>query len=356
MQSSILGERNVKSKVIYTAVLALTAISGLSHLACAQDNSGPLLPHVGGQVTTAFSNRFGPDAEGTVTFTAIAPEQLSLSYVSTRGLTVSRTLRIADRQSSKNYVLGYAADMPQTIPGATSLGISGASLVELRTTGKTALSLIYDTKLSKIDGQLTLVEKDIKIPVLIEDQVVQVPAVHASGTFGSGSKSGTGDFYFLDNKNNPLMLQSTIQFSWEKDVRAERIIRVTAGASMKSAMEQSLKTLRSYDLYGIHFDFDKATVRPESAALIKEIAVTLKNNPTWTLHINGHTDSIGSPEYNQKLSSERAAAVAAAIVKQGITPNRLQTEGFGEAKPKGDNATLQGRALNRRVELLRTDR
>jgi outer membrane protein OmpA-like peptidoglycan-associated protein len=168
--------------------------------------------------------------------------------------------------------------------------------------------------------------------------------------------TGTGDFYFLDNKNNPLMLQSTIQFSWEKDIRAERITRVTAGPSMKSAMEQSLKTLRNYDLYGIHFDFDKATVRDDSAALIKEIALTLKNNPTWTLQINGHTDSMGNPAYNQKLSSERAAAVAAAIVNQGIAANRLQTAGLGETKPKGDNATLQGRSLNRRVELLRTDR
>jgi OOP family OmpA-OmpF porin len=62
---------------------------------------------------------------------------------------------------------------------------------------------------------------------------------------------------------------------------------------MRSEMEQSLSTLRKYDIYGIHYDFDKATMRPESAALIKDIALTLTNNPTWTLQINGHTDSIG---------------------------------------------------------------
>ncbi len=346
----------MKLNRICTGIVTLMAFAGLSQLASAQDNSGPLLPHVGGQITTAFSNRFGPDAEGTVTFTTIAPEQLNVTYASTRGLTVSRAILVADRQSSKTYVLGYASEMPLAIPGATSLGISGASLVELRTTGKTELSLIYDAKLSKIDGQLTLLEKDIKIPVLVEDQVVQVPAVRASGTFVTGEKSGNGDFYFLDNKNNPLMLQSTIQFNWEKDLRAERIIRVTAGASMKSAMEQSLNTLRRYDLYGIHFDFDKATLRSASASLIKEIALTLKNNPTWTLQVNGHTDSIGNATYNQKLSADRAAAVAAAIVAQGIAANRMLTGGFGSTQPKDDNATLHGRALNRRVELLRTDR
>ncbi len=339
------------------ALLALVAVAGLSRMAfSAEEYAGPLLPHVGGQMTTAFSNRFGPDSEGTVTFSAVTPQVVGVNYISTRGLNATRDILIADRQNAKTYVLGYASNMPKVIPATTSLGISGQSLVELRTTGKTALSLIHDANLSKIDGQLALVQKDIKIPLLIEDQIVQVPAVRASGKFAAGGKTGTGDFYFLDNKNNPLMLQSTIQFSWEKEERAERIIRVTAGASMKSAMEQSLSTLRRYDLYGIHFDFDKATVRAESADLIKEIAVTLKNNSTWTLQINGHTDAIGDAPYNKKLSAERAESVAAAIVQQGIAADRLKTGGLGAGEPKGDNATLQGRALNRRVEMLRTDR
>ena len=148
--------------------------------------------------------------------------------------------------------------------------------MELRNTGKTQLSLIYDAKLSRIDGQVTLIEKDIRVPLIIDDQVVQIPVVHASGTFTGVGGSGTGDFYFLDNKNNPMMIQSTIQFSFEKNPRTERIVRVAAGASMRSAMEQSLSTLRRYDLYGIHFDFDKARMRPESAALIKDIALTLR--------------------------------------------------------------------------------
>lgn len=334
---------------------ALCVWCGPAQQALAQD-SGPLLPHVGGQVTTAFSNRFGPDAESTVTFNSVSPELISLNYASTRGLMVPRNLQGADRRNSSVYVLGYAQNMPLVIPGTTSLGISGASLLELRNTGKTALSLAYDAQLSRIDGQLTLVEKDIRIPVMVENQVMQVPALHATGNFRSGDKTAIGDFYFLDNKNNPMMLQSTLQLSWEKQVRSERIVRVTAGASMRSAMEQSLSTLRKYDVYGLHFDFDKATLRPESAKLIKDIATTLKNNPTWTLQINGHTDSIGDAAYNEKLSAARAASVGSALVNQGVEAGRLATGGFGETQPKGNNATLDGRALNRRVELLRTDR
>lgn len=322
----------------------------------AQEYAGPLLPHVGGKVTTAFSNTFGPDAESTLTFTEIAPDSLSVTYESTRGLTVYRKTLMQDRANARTYVLGYAAKMPSVIPNTTSLGVSGAVLEELRNTGKTALTLAYDADLAAIPGQLTLVEKMIKVPILIEDQVVQVAAIRAKGTFAGAGKTGTGEFLFLDNKNNPMMLESKIQFSWEKQPRNERITRVTAGQSMRSAMEQSLNTLRRYDLYGIHFDFDKATIRPDAASLIADIALTLKNNPTWTLQINGHTDSIGKPEYNQKLSADRAAAVANAIAKQGINPARLASGGFGSTQPKGDNTTLEGRALNRRVELLRTDK
>lgn len=333
------------------------ALGTILHLegASAQD-PGALLPHVGGSVTTAFSNRFGPDAEGTVTFNAVTPQQVDLVYSSTRGLMANRNLLAPDRANSRTYILGYAKEMPLVIPGTTSLGISGATLVELRTKGSAPISLIYDSNLARIDGQLKLLEKDIRIPLIVEDRVIDVPAVHASGVFKDGAREGAGDFYFLDNKHNPMMLQSTLHFSWEKELRSERIIRVAAGASMRSAVEQSLNTLKRYDVYGLHFDFDRATLRPESADLIKDIATTLKNNPTWSLQINGHTDSIGDPAYNKKLSAERAAAVAAALANQGIAAGRMQTSGAGESKPKADNATLQGRALNRRVELVRTDR
>ena len=169
---------------------------GLVIDASAQDYAGPLLPHVGGQVTTAFANRYGPDAEAYITFTATTPEALGLNYSSTRGLNVRRNVLMADRRNSQTYVLGYASNMPLVMPSTTSLGISGASLVELRDTGRTALSLIYDAKLSQISGQLTLIEKNLRVPLIIDDKEVQVPALHASGNFTGAGKSGTGDSIF----------------------------------------------------------------------------------------------------------------------------------------------------------------
>jgi outer membrane protein OmpA-like peptidoglycan-associated protein len=108
------------------------------------------------------------------------------------------------------------------------------------------------------------------------------------------------------------------------------------------------------DVYGIYFDFASDKLRPESAPVLAEIAATLKNNPTWKLHVNGHTDNIGGDAYNLDLSNRRAAAVKQALVTQyQIDPARLDPQGFGATQPKESNDTLAGRARNRRVELIR---
>lgn len=346
------------SKPILRMLLAaLTVCAACTALtASAQQYAGPLLPHVGGRVTTAFSNHFGPDAESTVTFTSVTPQAISIDYVSSRGLLSQRDIQASDQSTARKYVLGYAKNMPRVIPGSTSLGISTAVLEELRNTGHASLNLVYDADLNSIDGQLYLVERAKKVPIIVENKLMDVEAIKAEGKFGSGSRYGTATFVFLDNKSNPMLIDSNIKFSWEDRPREERIIQVTAGQSMKSAMEQSLSTLKRYDLYGLHFDFDKASLRPESAALLDDIALTLKSNPSWSLRIVGHTDSIGEPAYNQKLSNERAGAVVAALTKLGVAATRLEFSGAGEAEPKGDNGTLEGRALNRRVELIRTDK
>jgi outer membrane protein OmpA-like peptidoglycan-associated protein len=153
-----------------------------------------------------------------------------------------------------------------------------------------------------------------------------------------------------------MLIQYTLTFTGESQPRTEKIIRVTAGSSQRAKMEQALRTLKSYDLYGIHFDFDKASVQPQAYRLIDDIAVSLTNNPTWQLRIVGHTDSLGDAAYNQRLSAERANAVKTRLVGKGIAADRLETAGAGASEPKAGNETLHDRAINRRVELVRTDR
>jgi len=106
-------------------------------------------------------------------------------------------------------------------------------------------------------------------------------------------------------------------------------------------------------LYGIYFDTDKATLKPESGATLKEIAKFLKENPTMRIHIVGHTDSTGDFEHNRKLSEARAQSVVRELAgKHGIAANRLAAHGVGPLAPVASNHTEEGRAKNRRVELV----
>jgi len=104
-------------------------------------------------------------------------------------------------------------------------------------------------------------------------------------------------------------------------------------------------------LRGINFDFDKANIKPEFTPVLDEGVDILKANPDVKIVIGGHTDSIGTPEYNQKLSERRAQSVLDYFAKKGIDKNRMKAVGYGETKPIADNKTKEGRALNRRVEL-----
>ncbi len=344
------------NKLVGVLILAVSGIIFPIASLMAQ-NSGPFSAHDGLLIVRAYTSSFGPDAEEYNRFEAVTPTHVDLDYSDTRGIRAKRRVLAQDMRSGRVYLIGFDPKVALTIPGTTSLGLSSAALQELRATGRTNVSLMYDSKLSTINGTLTVVQKGIKFPVLIENQIVEIAAIRVSGVFQSGSRSGTGDFYFYDDVNQPVLLQYDIRFSWEKTPRTVRTVRVQAGRSQQVAMAKTLATVRKLDIYGIHFDFDKATIQPQSASLIADIATTLKLNPKWTLAVRGHTDSIGKADYNKKLSLQRAELVRQALItKHGIDPGRLEAEGLGASQPKAANTTLQGRAANRRVELARTDR
>jgi OOP family OmpA-OmpF porin len=99
------------------------------------------------------------------------------------------------------------------------------------------------------------------------------------------------------------------------------------------------------------FDFDKAVVKPAGKAKLDDLVGKIKGINLEVIIAVGHTDSIGSDAYNQKLSVRRAEAVKAYLVSKGIEKNRVYTEGKGEKQPVASNKTKEGRAKNRRVEI-----
>jgi len=119
------------------------------------------------------------------------------------------------------------------------------------------------------------------------------------------------------------------------------------------AMAKEIFQTGSISIYGILFDFDKATIKPESSATFAEIANLLNENPDLKLYVVGHTDNQGSLDYNTNLSQKRASSVVNELVnKHGISQNRLTPKGLAFLAPVDTNRNEEGRSKNRRVELV----
>jgi outer membrane protein OmpA-like peptidoglycan-associated protein len=134
----------------------------------------------------------------------------------------------------------------------------------------------------------------------------------------------------------------------EQDIMAQDVIADSA------SLARDISSTGHVSVYGIHFDFDKATVKRESDAILKEISKLLKQNSDLKLLIVGHTDNVGKISYNMELSRARAEAVVNVLVsKYGVAEDRLSPYGVGPLAPVASNETEEGRALNRRVELVK---
>jgi OOP family OmpA-OmpF porin len=105
-------------------------------------------------------------------------------------------------------------------------------------------------------------------------------------------------------------------------------------------------------LTGPHFAFDDANLTPQGRAKVRNVAATLNRYPARRVDVNGYTDSFGSDAHNQRLSEDRAETVKQALVEDGVAANRISTRGYGDSNPVASNATAEGRAQNRRVEII----
>src|SRR2546426_1711117 len=101
-----------------------------------------------------------------------------------------------------------------------------------------------------------------------------------------------------------------------------------------------------------NFDFDRATIKPSGRDVLDGAVKTLRDNPSLHVVVEGHTDSVGSDAYNRKLSERRAKAVRDYLVRQDIESSRITTHGYGKSRPVASNDTAEGRAENRRAEII----
>ena len=138
-------------------------------------------------------------------------------------------------------------------------------------------------------------------------------------------------------------------YCWVHGAEAQQVAVVEEVVVEEVAVAEPAEAVRVE--LDVKFDFDKAQVKQESYGDIKALADFMKQYPQTSTVVEGHTDSVGSDAYNQGLSERRASAVRDVLVNQyGVESGRVQAVGYGESRPVADNATADGRAINRRVE------
>ena len=142
------------------------------------------------------------------------------------------------------------------------------------------------------------------------------------------------------------------------DGRNYDVIVVETGAMKQdvvadaAALSASIAATGKAAVYGIYFDTGKSVVKPESTPALEEITKLMKQNGSLTLYVVGHTDNVGALDYNLKLSTDRADAVVKALIGRGIVASSLKGAGVGPYCPVASNHTEEGKAKNRRVELV----
>jgi outer membrane protein OmpA-like peptidoglycan-associated protein len=305
----------------------------------------------------------------------------------------ARKILREDLQNAHEYAEHFGDGLPLTIPNTTALGISANVLNELKTKGqslftyqavglKGALGGLLGglggmaggsdnlpvgqnkeaqeamkslNKLSKVSCILKRTDhKTYSFPVLVNGVRMQLPALRATC---KSEEDEDAEFYFLDDPQNPLSLTWKIGSNDRLQVIkleyvAESPASPTSGPSKE--LEQKLENKEKVEIYGIYFDFASAKIKPESKPTLDEIAGVMKAHPDWKLNVDGHTDNVGTDPGNLELSEQRAAAVKAELVASyHIAAERLDTSGHGASQPVETNATMEGRARNRRVELSR---
>ncbi len=140
----------------------------------------------------------------------------------------------------------------------------------------------------------------------------------------------------------------------EEPGQAVYLARIRVAESETDVLYDALAAKGRWATQGILFATGKADLQPESRPVLKEIATTLREHPDLRVLIEGHTDNVGGAAANLKLSDARAAAVKAALVGQfGIAADRITTRGLGDTNPAAPNTTAEGRAQNRRVEVVK---
>lgn len=362
----------------YTAGIAFGASVLLLPAAVPAQTRIPLCPGL-----TYVSSVSGPagDYEPIVTIDTVTARAVELSYsaqVQTSSgivdIDAKRTVLLEDLANATLEAPWFSATMARTIPGTTAMGPSRAVLRALKagdtvrlgvfTQGGSSLPARREVHPNAYESVATyplhrVEPQPVGIPVTVNGEKVTLPAIHAAGTYFDEHV----EFFLLDDEDNPMSLGSRTTSMAGGPPSGSSAIKITFRCGESSArlpvtgadrLERALRETGRAEVYDIYFDFNSDRIRQQSDSTLQDIVTVLGRHPDWKLSIEGHTDSVASDRFNLELSQRRSAAVKLALTgRYSIDPHRLTTAGYGESRPIDRNDTPEGRARNRRVELVR---
>ena len=272
-----------------------------------------------------------------------------------------RFVRASDLAGAPRLDAVFPSNAPEESPGFTAFSISRAAYQTLLTAKQmryTVTTIEGVSGLGKMGGLLAsrmtmrgtlslAAPQPEPIPVLLNGARVNLPTLHLKGDFALGSEKEAMDMWVLADSTHPLIIRVIDGTDVLQTIR----IDLPGGASK---LENELATACRAEMPGIYFAFNSAELEPASDPALSEMSKLLAKHPDWTFAIEGHTDNIGGDAFNQTLSEKRAEAVRSALVGRfHIAAARLRSAGFGSKRPREPNTTIDGRARNRRVELVR---
>ena len=222
----------------------------------------------------------------------------------------------------------------------------------------TALDALFSVGRVRYKGTLTTLSPAPEpFPLLLDGVRAGLPALHLKGTFANGLRRTEWELWVLADSTHPLLLKSVLEGDVFQMVRADlpdSPVKKRGPAIEGRLLEAELVTRCRLELPGVYFAFGTAAIDPISDRALAELARGLAGHPDWKVTVEGHTDSVGTDAANQALSKRRADAVRGRLAERhGVDTRTWGVVGYGATRPRESNATIEGRARNRRVELVR---
>jgi outer membrane protein OmpA-like peptidoglycan-associated protein len=261
-------------------------------------------------------------------------------------------------------------------PGFTALTLSFAVYRQLAGAGSAPLSLmvvpqearrtalsgtvldaLFSAQSARYKGTLTRVSRGPEtFPLLVDGVRADLPALHVKGSFANGQRRTEWDIWVLADSAHPLILKSELEGDVFQMVRADLPQAMAARGVIfdPDALEREMVKRCRIEIPGVYFAFGTAAIDPVSDRALAELAKGLAGHSDWKITVEGHTDSVGTDVANRKLSERRAEAVRTRLAQRhGVDTKSWGAAGYGAARPRESNSTIEGRARNRRVELVR---